>query len=131
MDTLGHIVGDWKNLIWREQGDSFSFSQMSGCAHSIMVICIRFGCVGRMAQLKFPRVQPPRCLALSRLPDASQTAKQVCLGGTPRRQRCASDCDMRPSQRLPEGSPWGKERHMVGEVALAQGPRWYGGTGDL
>lgn len=79
---------------------------------------------------------PPRsasywCLALSRLPDASQTAKQVCLGGTPRRQRCASDCDMRPSQRLPEGSPWGKERHMVGEVALAQGPRWYGGTGDL
>lgn len=61
MHTLGHSVGDWKNQIWRGQGDSFNLSpQKQLCSLNYMYLH-RFWVWrqnGLMSDVQFSLVQP-------------------------------------------------------------------------
>lgn len=118
MYTLGSILGDWKNQMWRGKGIPSASPHVSGSAHPITVICIYFGCVGRMAQRQIWESALFSFLLVFDLEhvnwSASQTAKP--LVGTPRRWRCANDFDIRQTGRcckkgpechesLPRGTP--------------------------
>lgn len=151
MHTLNSIMGDWKNQIWRGQGDSFNFYPLLWlCSLNYSYLHIFWVCrqSGSKANLRFSLIQPSMGVwSWAGYQTASQTVAWVCLVGIPRRWQCANGSDVRlrggcckkgpevHERFLGKGSPWfgrtEKDRHMAEEMFWLRLAGVVGNTGDM